>query len=666
MEHQITVKKYLSEKKRILKIIAQAIDSKDKIHINAPVGSGKTSLILKLIQRYTDKQFLILFPQISITEQVRSKLTDLNIESCIVNGDTIKRVIKNNGGTLTNSMDDTLFSILDNDNKINKNGPKDLPDRVFLTTIDQTYKLIDELKFDNDQTIVVVDETHTFLTSARDNHTISVEKILRNGFPIVGFSATPSTWVNKKLFGIDNYITINATKIKNPVVTRISVQNGAIRTLAHEIALKNKTLTVVFTKNISTQNKLKELINEYNSNITVCCLNSETNTSTEKVTWDYLMKKDELQAGANVFILNSVVQSGINILNSNIDSVYLFGEFDPFGFVQYLGRCRNYKEQFIYYHSPYSKQLVLFGSDEIQEKIDWMTNLLDASSDNLLPELKILMGNLIYKVDDQNQVVNKCMVATLLYERLKDLSGEVLTNAVSSMFNDIKFVGVNTIQGLVITPAKSKAQSRAKAKSDLVESIKKLYPDIIKVFIEMGYDYTEATLVHTIKVRYGGLTILKQQYDKMNKMVDFMKMAQMTPHRLSTAAYLYKNSGKSDGVLEEYINMHNNTAGNISDAITYFASFSKSNPTYKKAIKELQSCVGDAHSAELWKNIVCRVFPGLNKIPGLTDDFYKFCLRTKRSNSKLKLEGINTSLNDYIEGLGLEHITVVNGKIAPK
>jgi superfamily II DNA or RNA helicase len=62
MEHQITVKKYLSEKKRILKIIAKAIDNKDKIHINAPVGSGKTTLILKLIQHYPDKRFLILFP----------------------------------------------------------------------------------------------------------------------------------------------------------------------------------------------------------------------------------------------------------------------------------------------------------------------------------------------------------------------------------------------------------------------------------------------------------------------------------------------------------------------------------------------------------------------------------------------------------------------------
>jgi hypothetical protein len=56
----------------------------------------------------------------------------------------------------------------------------------------------------------------------------------------------------------------------------------------------------------------------------------------------------------------------------------------------------------------------------------------------------------------------------------------------------------------------------------------------------------------------------------------------------------------------------------------------------------------------------------LNKIPRAAENFYKFCLQTKKSNGKLKLVKINTNLNDYIEGLGLEHITVKNGKIAPK
>ena len=669
MEHQITVKKFLSDKKdQILDIIAKTISDKDKIHIDAPVGSGKTTLILELIQHYPDKQFIILFPQISITEQVKTKLTAKNIESSEVNAKTIDRVIEKNAGSLSNSKDEDFLPMIDNIDETNKDTPPISLDRVFLTTIDSAYKLIDNLKFESGKTVVVLDETHTFLTGARDNHTRSVETILKNGFPIVGFSATPSNWVNKMLFGIDNSIKVITTKPKNPVVTRISVQNNAIRTLAYNIARENKKLTVVFTEKIKTQEAIQVRINEYNPNITVRCLNANSKTSTEKGTWDYLMKNDKLQSGTNVFILNSVVQSGINILNPKIDTVYLFGTFDPFGFAQYLGRCRKYKKNFKYYHSPYSKQLILFnGADEIQERIDWMIKLLETSSDKFAQEIKNLMGTLSYKDADQNLVVNKCIVARSFFEKLTDLSGDTLTDIVGSLFKDIKFEDKIKIEGEPATSSKSKANSRAKGKTDLVEFIKKEYPQINKVFEVMNFDYTESNLINTIKTKYGGsLALLKQQSDKMNRMVEYMRAAQMSPHRLSTAAFLYKNSGKSDEVLKEYINMSNNTAGNISSAIMYFDSFSKSDPTFKKAIKDLKSCVGDAHSAKEWKGIVCRVFPGLNKLPGVTDKFYKFCIRTKRSNGKLKLEGINTSLNDYIEGLELEHIIIVNGKIAPK
>lgn len=194
----------------------------------------------------------------------------------------------------------------------------------------------------------------------------------------------------------------------------------------------------------------------------------------------------------------------------------------------------------------------------------------------------------------------------------------------------------------------------------------------------MGYDYSEANLVKTINMKYGGyaklnatlakLSHMKLWFDTLNKMVELMRAAQMTPHRISTAAYLYYNSDKNDEVLEEYINLSNNTAIGISEAIRYFKTFPKSNPTIKKAVKELQSYIndGETYSAKEWKDMVYKLLPGLNKLPEVTANFYKFCIRTKRSNGQLKLVGINTSLNDYIEGLGLKHITVVNGKLTHK
>jgi len=105
--------------------------------------------------------------------------------------------------------------------------------------------------------------------------------------------------------------------------------------------------------------------------------------------------------------------------------------------------------------------------------------------------------------------------------------------------------------------------------------------------------------------------------------------------------------------------MSNNTLKNISEAIKYFNSFKKSNPAIKKALKALDGYVGETYSATEWKDMVYKLLPGLNKFPGVTANFYKFCLQTKRSTGgQLKLVGINTSQKDYIEGLGLEHITV--------
>lgn len=680
METKITVGKYLSEEKdQILKIIAQTIDNKDKIHVKAPVGSGKTTLILELIQLYPDKQFIILFPQISITEQVKTKLTALNIETSVVNSETIKKVIEKNTGSQSNSKDNDLFSTVGKVIDKTTVAQPVPPDRIFLTTIDSAYKLIDAIKFASDQTVVVVDETHSFLTAARENHTRSVETILKAGFPIVGFSATPSNWVNRLLFGIENFIDVTTTKVKPPVISRIMVEQSAVRTLAHSIATENKPLTVVFTEYTTTQKDLSVRINEYNPNITVSILNADTKTSTEKDTWNYLMKHDKLPSGTNVFILNSVVQSGINILNRKIDAVYLFGTFDPFGFAQYLGRCRYYKKSFRYYYSPYSKQIGLYrGGDEIQESIDNLIKLLDASSDDYARVLKSLMSDMIYEDTDQNLVVNKCKVASWFFEKLKELGGDTLVKAVSGLFKDIVFTDAETIEGEVQTSAKSKAKSRATGKSDLIEFIKNEYTLIIKVFQDINYDYSEANLVKTINTKYGGyaklnamqakLSPMKLWFDTMNEMVLLMKAAQMTPHRISTAAYMYKNSDKNDDLLEEYINMSNNTAIGISEAIRYFKTFSKSNPTIKTAIKKLQAYIedGGTNSAKEWKNLVYKLLPGLNRLPGVAANFYQFCIRTKRSNGQLKLVGINTSLNDYIEGLGLEHITVVNGKLNHK
>jgi ABC-type lipoprotein export system ATPase subunit len=649
MEHQIAVKKYLSEEKeQILDIIAQIIENKDKIHVKAPVGSGKTTLILELIQLYPDKRFIILFPQISITEQVKTKLTNLNIEASVINSGTIKKAIIKN-------TDEQVVA----------------KDRVFLTTIDSAYKLIDAIEFEDDKTVVVVDETHTLLTNARKDHTRSVNTILKAGHSIIGFSATPSSWVNRMLFGVENFISVATTEVTPAIVDQTKIEQSAVRTLAYTIATEKKPLSIVFTETKPTQKDLSDRIKEYDPNITVCILNAVTKTSTEKNAWDYLMQNDSLPTGTNVFILNSVVQSGINIINQDIDSVYLYGTFDPFGFAQYLGRCRHYSKPFQYYYEPWSKPVKLTGGGiEIQKAIDSLSSFVDAAPKEFHDGMVAMMSNFLSIDKDQNLTVNKCALATELFKGLRELGGETLTNAVSALFKDIDFNEEETIEGEVQTPAKSKTKARATGKADLIKFIQNEYTLIIQLFQLMDYDYSETNMVATIEAKYGGklatLPVLKHRYEKLNEMIKLMRKAQFSPHRLSTAAYLYKNSEKNDEVLNEYVRLSNNTAIGISGAIKFYASFKKTTPAIKKAINELQKHIDDIDNAAGWRQHITKLFPSFTSNV-FADGFYKYCLQFKRSsNGKSKLVGINTGLNDYIEHLELEHITVINGKFAPK
>lgn len=122
------------------------------------------------------------------------------------------------------------------------------------------------------------------------------------------------------------------------------------------------------------------------------------------------------------------------------------------------------------------------------------------------------------------------------FDKLRNLGGETLISVVNQLFKDIEFTEENTLDGEVQTSAKSKAKSRATGKSKLVDFIRKEHSLIIKVFDKLGHKCTEADLVDAIDTKYTG----KQQHKKLTDMVELMQKAQVTPHRLSTAAYFYK------------------------------------------------------------------------------------------------------------------------------
>lgn len=647
METKITIKKYLGEKKaEILGICDQIIRDCDKVHIKAPVGTGKTSLMSNLIQENPDKQFIMLFPQISISEQVQGKLASMGIKSKVVNGSSLRLTIQ------TNSNEQTGFV-----------------DNIFLTTIDSASSLINALPFVKENTVVIVDETHTFLTSARENFTNTADTILRGGFPIIGLSATPSAWVSRFVFMIESFIDVTLEKHSPTIVHHTEVNKGALGTLALTIADSSDKLVVVFVESKKAQYRLKELIQQ-RAPKTICCLNADTKKTTEKVTWKYLMKHDKLPSDREVFILNSVVQAGINILNLDITKVYMFGEFDPFGFAQYLGRCRNYVEAYEYFHSPYSRQYEAFNEDSIQERTNLIKLFTTSSSENFLKvvrKLIPLMNDLIYD-DGLSLLPNKCKIASSIYERLCGLSGTALISSIVDLFDDISFEESESLEGHVVTSAESHAIARKKAHKLLIDFIQENLSELMPLFASMKSDFSEPSMESTIEAKYVG--ILKKVhpilYNKMTGLMRTMKTAQISPKRLFAATHLYRQSHKSLEVLTEYLGLNNNTARDIAETIDYFQIYKKSNPIIKKAIKVVGSEIEELKSADEWREVIIESLPIISTSEKLTEGFYKFSLQKQRSNGKLKLVGFNHCLNDYVKRLNLKHITVHNNRICPK
>lgn len=426
---------------------------------------------------------------------------------------------------------------------------------------------------------------------------------------------------------------------------------------------------VVFVETKSAQYLLKELIEKRNPK-TVCCLNADTKKTTEKATWNHLMKNDELPPGTDVFILNSVVQAGINILNDDVARVYLLGEFDPFGFAQYLGRCRNYAGEFEYFHTPQNIQYEAFGGDEIQERINLIKLFIDSAPGKFAKELKKLiplMTDIIYD-NGRDLLPNKCKIASSIFERLRNLSGKRLIGTVQDLFDDIDFEEAEPIAGKVITSAQSHAKARDKAKEKLVECIKNNLSEIIAVFNKMNSDFSEPSMEYAIEKNFGGSMrrLFPGVSVRMTNLMKTMKTAQISPKRLFTAIILYRQSHKSDSVLDEYMAMNNNTARNIEGAICFFTEFKRGNSIIKKLEKKINNHVDELKSSIEWKDVISDNLLVISNSEKFTENYYKFVLQRQKSNGKQKLVGFNHCLGDYIKRLDLKHITVHNGRICPK
>lgn len=643
MQEPITINKYLSEEwDTIYSICSDAIENKRKIHFKAPVGSGKTTAIIELIDNYPSKQIIVLFPQISISEQVHQKLTTKGIDACIVNSRTITSVI---------------------------NKYADVTGGVFLTTIDSAYKLIDGLEMTSENTFVIIDETHSLMQSARPSFTRSIQTMLDNGFPVIGFSATPSSWVNNLLIDTDEEIEVEFAEEYTQRVAQTTIENGLERTVANEIVEGHRKLTVVFMEEKIKQNKLKENLLKYEPTLNVCCFNSDTKASESKDEWDYLMQHDKLSGDCDVYIINSVAQAGVNITNPDIDKVYLVDYFDPFGFAQYLGRCRNYGKEYQYYNAPYPKQMEIANGDKIEDAIKDIQILLDCTDDEMKQFILRrfpYFEDYIYQDAELNLLPNKCTIANDVYKNLRQLRGSDLIRATEALFPHIEFEVTPSISGIVTTSKDSMRKKRKQAKDDLKAIIISDSQLIDLLARDMNYDYSMGNMKSTItKLSDLTLKFLGMSKATLWEIVRLLPIAQFSPERLVSINTLYSKSGMDKNVLDEIFNLSKNRFANINGAIKFFGTTNSSE--INKLMADMYYWCNELATATEWKDLLQEKIKAPFVPNKLVNDLYKYCMQTKRStNGQLKLLKVNETIEDYLETFDFKHLAYSNGQLTFK
>ena len=644
MEQPIQINKYLSESRdEILEQCDDAIKNGLKIHFNSPVGSGKTTMAIDIIESNPDKNFVVLFPQISITEQVKVKMDAMGLDAVMVNNRTIDKVIEDNKQVVQN--------------------------RIMLSTVDSAYKLIDELNITSEDTVVIMDETHTYLQSPRENHTRTIQAILDGGFPIIGFSATPSGWVNRFLLEVDKQIEFKYINDRNHEVNQTTVKKGLLRTVAEEITSDTRGLVIVFTENKRSQEQLKKELSELDDSIKVCVFNSETKNTTQEQEWKHLMNHDKLTAKYDVYIVNSVAQAGVNITNNEIHRVYLVDSFDPLGFAQYLGRCRNYTKSYHYYSTAYSKQTALFDYNAIEEGVNYYIQLLNSSNkemQQLLKKLLPIIPDHVYVDNNNRMVANKCSIAGAIYKNLRGLGGDKLIEVTEKLFADIEFTILPELDGSVVAPAKYKEASRKKAHKELKQCITKEHDLINQLLLKMEYENSMAKMEQTIDEHFSsnGTKLLQTREGKLREIFDNVKRAQMSPARLAAINSLYRLSHNDEKVLDELMKLTNKQYLNINNAKKFFSNTSVTN--LKQLLEEIYEWIGEALKPDEWRKLLKAEVASIPNSTLIEEKLYKYCLQTKKSNGKQKLIRINVTYEEYLEQFNFKSLTYSGGRLTPR
>ena len=435
---------------------------------------------------------------------------------------------------------------------------------------------------------------------------------------------------------------------------------------------------VIFTTNIKDQEKIKEEINSSDPNKKCLVLNRPNKMDDEKISWDYLMKNGVLPPGTDVLLMNKVAQAGININDKDIDVVLLVGKFDPYGFLQYLGRCRNYRKSFYFLYHDYGAQANLFtDADEYQDYINTMEQIIDLfkdSDDHDFSRIKTLFGNRFTETVNGKIELNKCMLVNDKYKDFTELNGDTFIKFLPKFDPTLEIADHYIFDGVDSSINKSKKRRHRKNLLNKIPGQIKKYagyinPMVDYLSIEMKYVDALQLILRSKPAKNeakkdGVLYIPGTRVNGIKKLFKNAQEIGIGVPKIVVAAKKYIDKGKNEKFIDNVLDESNPKIVRVLKAFLFFHQQLDTEPLVQATIEDLENEVGEVKTKNEWMSWIKSKVNGMPGEDQYAKTIYNCCCKIKDVHRVIngdrkkvkKLEKVLRTYPEFIQEHDLDDI----------